>query len=467
MAGIVAYSAYIPRLRLPRSAIAEAWDQATLPGEIAVANYDEDAFTMAVEAAQACLDAAPHSPPEALYFASTSAPYREKQMAAFAATACDLPRTSRTADFAGSARAGLAALFAASAAVDTGSVRCALVAAADARLAEPESEAEGLLGDGAAAFLVGREGCIAELADAACVAEEFTYFWRTDESRFVRAFPGKFSQTYGYARDMGEVIRQLLDRNRLQPAAIAKLALHSPELRAAVDVAKALGFDPKGQLVQSPASEVGCTGTADALLRFAEALDQASPDQWIVVAAYGEGAEALLFRTTQALAAYRPPRRVQDWVRARAQLGSYAKYLKYRKVLPREETGEAITNILEFKELKQDVRLYGSRCRSCGTVQYPLAHVCIQCKAREQLEDVKLQRRGTVFTFTVDHLIANLEHPLPMAVVDLEGGGRLYLQVTDFLDHEVQVGAPMVLTYRRLHEGGNNYNYFWKARPPR
>ena len=56
----------------------------------------------------------------------------------------------------------------------------------------------------------------------------------------------------------------------------------------------------------------------------------------------------------------------------------------------------------------------------------------------------------TVFTFTVDHLIASLEHPLPMAVVDVEGGGRLYLQVAD--SDTIEIGAPVVLTYRRLHD---------------
>ena len=54
-----------------------------------------------------------------------------------------------------------------------------------------------------------------------------------------------------------------------------------------------------------------------------------------------------------------------------------------------------------------------------------------------------------------------------MVIVDLEGGGRLYLQATDFVEEEVQVGRPMQLTFRRLHEGGGNHNYYWKARPPR
>jgi hydroxymethylglutaryl-CoA synthase len=155
------------------------------------------------------------------------------------------------------------------------------------------------------------------------------------------------------------------------------------------------------------------------------------------------------------------------WVDSKLALGSYEKYLKFRRIIEVDEPGEAINNVLEFKELKQDLRLYGSRCEACGTVQFPMARVCIKCKAREQLSDHKLRKQGTVFTFTVDHLIANVEHPLPMAVIDLDGGGRLYLQVTDFSEPEVTIGRPVTLTLRRLHEGGGNHNYFWKARPVR
>jgi uncharacterized OB-fold protein len=100
-------------------------------------------------------------------------------------------------------------------------------------------------------------------------------------------------------------------------------------------------------------------------------------------------------------------------------------------------------------------------------VQFPLARVCIKCKGGDCLVDQKLTKEGTVFTFTVDHLIANIEHPLPMAVVELDGGGRLYLQVTDFDVEDVEIGLPVRLTFRRLHDGGGNHNYFWKVRPRR
>jgi hypothetical protein len=45
--GITTYSVYVPRCRLDLSLIARAWGTAQAAGEIAVANYDEDALTMA------------------------------------------------------------------------------------------------------------------------------------------------------------------------------------------------------------------------------------------------------------------------------------------------------------------------------------------------------------------------------------------------------------------------------------
>jgi 3-hydroxy-3-methylglutaryl CoA synthase len=466
MIGVTAWSSYVPRYRLARELIAGAWGTAQPPGEIAVGNYDEDSLTMAAEAALECIAAAAGEI-DALYFASTSAPYAEKQVASLIATACDLPRRSQTADFTGSARAGVSALLAAANAVRAETRNCVLVAAADARLAAPESDLEGLLGDAAAAVVVGRDRVVAEIVQTASVSEEFTHIWRTDGARFVQAFPGRFSNTYGYASDVGEAVRMVLDAQGLEARAVAKFALYSPDPRAAADLAKQIGFDAKTQLIAPATAVIGSAGTADALLALGAALDGAAPGDWIVAAGYGEGADAVLVRATDELPKRRAARPWKQWLDARINLPAYAKYLKLRRIVDVDATGEAINNVLEHKELKQDVRLYGSRCESCGTVQYPIARVCIQCKGRDCLADHKLNKTGKIFTFTVDHLIANVEHPLPMAVVDVDGGGRLYLQVTDFEEEEVGIGKPVQLTFRRLHEGGGNHNYFWKARPLR
>ena len=464
MVGIARYGSYIPVSRLDRGLIERAWGTRQAKGAVAVANYDEDALTLAVEAAMSCLGDPP-APVGGAYVATTSAPYAEKQLASVLATACDLPRALFTADFGGSVRAGVSATLAAVRAAQAGAAPAVLVAAADVRMASPESDLEGVLGDGAAALTIADRDVIAEFVDAASVAEEFTYVWRTDAQRTVQVSGGRFSNTYGYERDLGAAIRTLLERQRLEPKTIDRLALYSPDARAAGDLAKSLGFDPKAQLVESLQPQIGCAGSAEPLLLLARALDGAQPGQRLLVGGYGEGADALLFRVTDAIASHRAATPVERWLNAHTPLSSYEKYLKYRRLVEVEEVTDVVTNVLEFKELKQDVRLYGSRCRECGQVQYPMARVCIKCRAQERLEDVRIARRGTVFTFTVDHLIANLEHPLPMAVIDADGGGRLYLQIADADD--IAIGAPVALTYRRLHEGGGNRNYYWKARPIR
>jgi len=464
MVGIARYGSYVPALRLERRLIEQGWGTRQPKGEAAVANYDEDALTLAIDAAMACLGDPPVEVGGA-YVATTSAPYAEKQLASVLATACDLPRAIFTADFAGSVRAGVSATLAAVRAVQAGAAPAVLVAAADVRLAAPESELEGVLGDGAAALTIADRDVIAEFVDAASITEEFTYVWRTDAQRTLQVAGGRFSNTYGYGRDLGAAIRALLERQRLEPRAIDALALYSPDARAAADLAKSLGFDPKTQLVEALQPQIGCTGSAEPLLLLARALDRAKPGQHILVGSYGEGADALLFRVTDAIDAGRAATPVERWLAAKTPLSSYEKYLKFRRLIEVEEVIDVVTNVLEFKELKQDVRLYGSRCRECGQVQYPMARVCLRCQAQERLDDVRIARRGTVFTFTVDHLIANLEHPLPMAVIDADGGGRVYLQIADADD--IAIGAPVTFTYRRMHEGGGNRNYFWKARPIR
>jgi hydroxymethylglutaryl-CoA synthase len=464
MIGISAYAAYVPRYRLDRALVGNAWGKRVPKGRKAVANYDEDALTMGVEAA---LDVVGDgSTIDRLYFASTSAPYLEKQIASVVATACDLPRTIGVADFAGSVRAGTTAVRAALDAVAAKAARSAVVTVADTRLAAPESDSEALLGDGAAAVRVGRDAVVAEFVGAASVAEEFTHFWRTDDQRFVQSFEGRFSTTYGYGRDMSEAVTSVLRQAGVPPERVAALALTMPDGRAASEVAKTVGCDP-GRVVGRLLDDVGITGTADPLLALALALRTARPDEFVVVAGYGEGADALLFRTTKAVESYRPAHDIAERIEQVTALPSYEKYLKYRRVLPAEPLGEAVTNVLEFQELRQDVRLYASRCTACGLVQYPMARVCIGCEARDKMTEQKLGHRGQVFTFTVDNLSVNIEHPLPMAVIDLDGGGRLYLQVTDADPDDVTVGAPVELCFRRLHTGGGNYNYFWKAKPAR
>src|SRR5439155_2888967 len=110
MPGITAAAAYVPRYRLPRELIAKEWGSASAGGEKAVANHDEDSLTMAVNAALAV--AAGGDRPDAVFFATTTSPYNEKQTAATIAAVLDLPAATRTIDFTDTLRAGTSAVLA-------------------------------------------------------------------------------------------------------------------------------------------------------------------------------------------------------------------------------------------------------------------------------------------------------------------------------------------------------------------
>ena len=93
----------------------------------------------------------------------------------------------------------------------------------------------------------------------------------------------------------------------------------------------------------------------------------------------------------------------------------------------------------------------------------------MECGAKDQMDDYKISDRGEIFTYTREHYIPfpPMNPPMGMVVVDMEGGGRLHIQMTDNEYDEVKIGAPVRLTFRRLFEAGEVINYFWKCTPVR
>jgi 3-hydroxy-3-methylglutaryl CoA synthase len=111
-------------------------------------------------------------------------PYTEKQCASVIAPALDLRQDITTADFTDCLRSASVALRAADDAIESGSVRSVLVVAADNRPAEPETVWEQLLGDGAAAFLLSKEGP-ASIRGFQSVTGEVMGPWRSSGDRYV------------------------------------------------------------------------------------------------------------------------------------------------------------------------------------------------------------------------------------------------------------------------------------------
>jgi len=463
--GLISVGGHVPRYRLSGKALAQVWGGGGGGGERAVANYDEDALTMATEAVLDALAGRDASRVGACFFASTSAPYVEKSNATVLATAVDLPVQMLTADVTGSLRSGTTALRLALDAVAAGSVREAVVAAGDMRPVAPGGELEPLLGDGAGAAVVGSERVIATFAGGFTVSHEFTDVWRNDGERYISSLPdATFVKAYGLDQHIPEAIAGLLEKTGRKKEDIAKLVLYAPDARTHAALARQLKF-PEAAMPREPViGKAGNTGTASCLLGLAAALEEARPHDQILVVSYGNGAEALLFEATDALASYRASRPIGQQLAAGRSLTHYGKLLRFRRHVETEVIRAFSSVPTAVREERQNFRLYGQKCADCGAISYPRRHLCWKCSSTRFTEH-KLGRRGRVFTFTKDHLVPNPDPPTVMVVADLDGGGRFYAQLTDCDPATVTFEMPVELTFRRIHEGEGYVNYFWKFRP--
>jgi 3-hydroxy-3-methylglutaryl CoA synthase len=462
--GISAHGAYVPTARLPRELIAAEWGGFSMGGEKAVANHDEDSLTLAVGAALNCFAAGEARDLDGVLFASTTSPYREKQMAATVAAVLDCRDDVRTADVTDSLRAATSALLAAIDQVKAGAARV-LVASGDCRTPEPDSMNEQSNGDGGAAVVVARDGVLAEIVETVSLTDEFLGSFRTDEQDYAKSFPG-FDLKLGYGRQLAASMKAILVKAKVAPEQLATVVIAGPNPRAPQGVAKTFGIDARRQLADTLWAVVGDVGCAQPLLVLSAVLERSQPGDLILVIGVGDGADAILLRATDLVASYRPVRGVAAQIEVKRTLPSYGKYLRFRRLLKKDAPAQALsTPVVLLRDRQKLLPFYGGRCNACGTVQYPQHRVCIECSDRSGLEPVKLSRRGKVFTFVVDHVADSPDAPVTNAVIDLDGGGRVLMEITDCVPDKVEIDMPVELTFRRIHDGFGMKNYFWKARP--
>jgi len=464
MVGIKSYGVYIPFWRLDLGSI-----KSGRGGEKAIANFDEDSLTMGVAAARNCLNGVELNTVDGLFFASSTFPYKEKQVSVIAATALDLRTDIITADFANSLRAGTNALRAAMNAIMAGQVRQVLVIAADMRLATPGSDLESYFGDGAVALLLASENFNVAIKDSSCVIDEVFDIWRTDDDKFVRSWEDRFNIEEGYLKIMPKAITKLMQKNQISPEDFAKAVFYAPTARRHKDMGMKLGFTPE-QLQPPIFGSVGDTGSASCLMILAGALDAATPGDKVLLANYGNGADAFLLEVIRKNN-FKPS--LSDYINSKVVIKDYIKYLHWRGLVEyvtgrrRPPTPSPSVTCL-WREVEQNLRLHGVKCRKCGMVQYPPQLVCFNCHTKGEFEPYRLgDKPAKLVTYAEDMATPTPNPPLVLAVLDFEGGGRLWAYLTDKGTTEMEIGMPLHLTFRKLFTNEGIHNYAWKCMPPR
>jgi hydroxymethylglutaryl-CoA synthase len=477
MVGITSYGAYIPWLRMDRKVIASAigwYSPVGLAGEKAVANYDEDSVTMAVAAGMDCLKGFEREKIDGLYFATTTSPYRERQDASIAASALDVSADIRTADFADSTKAGTTALISACDAIKAGSMNNLLLCASDCRIGKMSSFQEQLYGDASAAFLIGDSKVIASLEGSHSISYDFIGHWRAESDKFDRTWEDRFIRDAGYARLLPEAISGLLKKYELDISDFAKIIYACPYAKEHAAIGKQIGADPS-RIQDHMLDSVGDSGAAYPLLMLAAALEEARPGDNILVASFGNGSDALWLTVTDEIEKVRDRRAARGYLGSKQELANYEKYVSFRNIVPVEKgiRGEeiAFTQLSTLWRERQTVLgLCGAICKRCGTPQYPYNRVCVKpdCGAIDEMEYYRFSdKRGKLFTYTGDNLAFTPNPPQIYGVIDFDGGGRYWFDLTDCELESIKVGIPVEMTFRRkyLDEARGISGYFWKATP--
>jgi len=484
MAGITSYGAYVPLHRIERSEFNRAWGgMMAMPGEKAVANFDEDSVSMAVEASLDCMNGTDPKTIDGLLFATTTSPLKERLCASIMATALDLRRDARTSDITGTLRAGTTAIATALDAIQAGSMKSVMVAAADMRTGAPSGDIEQALGDGAAALLLGDKNVIASIEGSHSVTDDFSGMWRADGDRFVRLWEDRMILDEGYSKVLPEAIAGLLKKYNLEPKDFAKVVYDAPhDVRRHPRVATGLGFD--ASQIQDPMfMTVGNTGTALAMMMLVAALEEAKPGDKILLASYGNGGNAFVLQVTPEIEKIGARRGIKNNLASKRAVNNYETYLRWRglvtlEVARRPERGPTTIAGL-WRDDKVLLGLWGVKCKVCGTPQYTQGgglggatpqRICVECLAKDEFEDYKFaDKKAKVFSFTHDNLADSPDPPATVNVVDFEGGGRGVFDMTDRDPDDVHVGMPVEMTFRRLFADPARgiHNYFWKTRPIR
>jgi hydroxymethylglutaryl-CoA synthase len=464
--GIVAAGAYVPERRLERAAIAAALGTPAAPGTRAVASYDEDSTTLAVEAARMIVrDLPTELRPRRVLFATSSPAYLEKTNAAAIHAALGLDPAVGAYDVGGATRSGIGALR-----IGADASEPTLVVTADVRTGLPGGGDEREGGDGAAALLLAPDGPHdhARILGWGTATQELLERWRLPGERAAHLWEERFGE-HAYVPVAQAAFADACKASDVGPDELAHVVVTGVHARAVRVVAKTLGLGPE-VLVDDLTTTIGNTGTAHPALLLAAVLEGATSGDRIAVLTLADGADAMILEVGDAPATVRARRSVSEQVAAGRGDLAYETFLTWRGMLEREPprrpdpTAPAAPPSLRHDPWK--FAFTGSVCEECGERHLPPARVCARCGAVDRMQPVAMADvPAKVATFTVDRLAFTPSPPLVAAVLDFEGGGRFRCELTDVVPEEVAIGDAVEMTFRRVSTAQSVHNYFWKGRP--
>ncbi|KXK27566.1 MAG: PQB biosynthetic 3-oxoacyl-(acyl-carrier-protein) synthase III [candidate division WS6 bacterium OLB20] len=305
--GIITYGAAIPRRRIKTSEIARVWGKE--PESIAqglgvlektVPAADEDAASLAVQAAQSAVANADGLPAiGAIYTGSESHPYTVKSTSAIVGEALGIEHSYTAADTEFACKAGTAGLQAVLGLTGSGMIEAGLAIGSDTAQSRPGDALEYSAGAAAAAFVVGTQNVIADILWTASFTSDTPDFWRREHEMYP-SHGGRFTGEPAYFRHVTSAVKLILSESDMNIDDFDHIVFHMPNARFPQKVAKDLGVSSSQLAAGFVVPELGNSYSACSLVGLASVLDQAGPDQHILLCSYGSGAgsDAFILKTT-------------------------------------------------------------------------------------------------------------------------------------------------------------------------
>ena len=346
--GIVGYGAYLPRYRIKLAEIARAWgwdaesySRSLDLNEKCVAAADQDAITLAVEAARRALRRAEVDPKRigALYIGSESHPYAVKPSGTVVAQAIGATPRLHVADLEFACKAGSEAMHLCASLAGNERIGYAMAIGADTSQGAPGDPLEFATSAGAAAFLFGTDHLVATVDAMTSYTTDTPDFWRREGEQFPR-HGGRFTGEPAYFHHIMSSARQIMEDTGLAAEDFAYAVFHQPNGKFPVRVAKMLGFTPEQIKVGLLSPRIGNVYSASSPLGLCAVLDAAKPGDRIMMASYGSGAgsDAFVLTATERLETVRDQAPTVESLLARPKKYlDYAHYARFRKKIAREE----------------------------------------------------------------------------------------------------------------------------------
>lgn len=465
MGSIMAVGGYLPLLRLDRSQAAKSLRHFGLGGRQAgyraVGGWDEDALTFAAEASRTLVE----SPPAKLTFASTSAPFIDRSHAALLVDALALPRATRTADSAGTRRCAVSALLDALLAAED-----SVVAAGERRPAKAGSPSHLAYGDGGAAVRTGGGGGAASLVGWSSISHDLLDSYASRGHETAYASEERFVRDIATTAVIAPAIGAACAMAGISPAEITAAAVHEPLSGMWKDIARKAGITAPNH-ASTLAERAGDLGAAHALFALGLALESARPGDLVLLAGFGSGCDALVFRVDAKVPGAAA---VRDALGAGEASTDYVRFLALTGNLDldfgvrSEFEQKAQATVLE-RYGRDTIGFIGGRDAK-GNVQFPKTPIPVRPGAdgREDFEDVRLaDLPATLKSVTADRLNYTPDPPFWFGLVQFDNGARILMELTDASGAGFTVGDAlgMRLRIKSVDKRRGMRTYFWKAAP--